>query len=107
MEVHNYLGAGFLETVYKDAISYEFNQNGIHFSREVNYKVSYKDIILPHHYIADFVVYDQIILEIKAVKTILNEHIAQTLNYMRVSDKQLGLLINFGEGKLNYQRLII
>ena len=106
MEVHNNLGAGFLEAVYKDALEYEFLKNNILFSREQNYKVVYKDIILPHSYTADFVVFDKIIIEVKAVKTIINEHIAQTINYLKVSENKVGLLINFGESKLKYQRLI-
>ncbi len=106
MEVHNNLGAGFLEAVYKDALEYEFLKNNILFSREQNYKVAYKDIILPHSYTADFVVFDKIIIEVKAVKTIINEHIAQTINYLKVSENKVGLLINFGESKLKYQRLI-
>ncbi len=106
MEVHNNLGAGFLEAVYKDALEYEFLKNNILFSREQNYKVVYKDIILPHSYTADFVVFDKIIIEVKAVKTIINEHIAQTINYLKVSKNKVGLLINFGESKLKYQRLI-
>ncbi len=106
MEVHNNLGAGFLEAVYKDALEYEFLKNNILFFREQNYKVAYKDIILPHSYTADFVVFDKIIIEVKAVKTIINEHIAQTINYLKVSENKVGLLINFGESKLKYQRLI-
>ena len=69
-------------------------------------RVAYKDIILPHSYTADFVVFDKIIIEVKAVKTIINEHIAQTINYLKVSENKVGLLINFGESKLKYQRLI-
>lgn len=106
MEVHNNLGPGFLEIVYKDALEYEFLQEGIPFSREKNYKISYKDIILPHDFNADFVVYDKIILEVKAKKIIINDHIAQTINYLKVSKNSVGLLINFGESKLNYQRLV-
>jgi len=67
MEVHNNLGAGFLEIVYKDALQLEFKRAGIPFQREVQYKVNYKGIILPHHFYADFVVFDKIILEIKAL----------------------------------------
>ena len=68
--------------------------------------VNYKDIILPHKFYADFVVMDKIILEVKSVKTIADEFVAQTINYLRVSDLQLGLLVNFGELKLNYRRLV-
>ena len=106
MEVHNTLGAGFLEVVYKDALELEFLKSGIPFEREKEYSVNYKGTILPHHFIADFVIFDQIILEVKGVKSIAEEHIAQTLNYLKVSGNEIALLVNFGELKLNYKRLI-
>ena len=106
-EVHNNLGAGFLEIVYKDALEYEFNRANIPFSREIRYDVSYKDIILPHKFQADFVVYDKIILEIKAISGIADEFIAQSLNYLKVSRNKLALIVNFGELKLNYKRIIL
>lgn len=82
MEVHNNLGAGFAEIVYKDALEYEFNQAGIPFEREKQYKVNYKGIILPHHFYADFVVFDKIILEVKGVSAITDEFTAQCINYL-------------------------
>jgi len=105
-EVHNNLGPGFLEIVYKDALEYEFKQAGIPYSREEVYEVNYKDIILPHKFYADFVVFDKIILEIQGVRGIPDEYIARTINYLKVSGNKLGLLVNFGELKLNYKRLI-
>jgi GxxExxY protein len=105
-EVHNNLGAGFLEIVYKDALEYEFKKFKISFEREVEYEVNYKGIILPHKFYADFVVDDKIILEVKAIREIADEHIAQTINYLKVSENRIGLLVNFGEPKLNYKRLI-
>lgn len=106
-EVHNNLGAGFLEIVYKDALEYEFNKCLIPYKKEVEYEVHYKNIILPHKFYADFVIFDNIILEIKAVNGIVDEHIAQTINYLKVSGNKLGLLVNFGELKLNYKRLVL
>ncbi len=106
-EVHNNLGAGFLEIVYKDALEYEFNHANIEYEREKHYEVKYKDIILPHSFYADFVVIDKIILEVKSVKTLANEHIAQTINYLKVSGNKLGLLVNFGEESLEYRRLVL
>ncbi len=106
MEVHNTLGAGFLEIVYKDALELEFKKAGISFEREKEYLVNYKGTILPHKFYADFVVFDEIILEVKGVKTIADEHIAQTLNYLKISENKIGLIVNFGELKLNYKRLI-
>ena len=69
-EVHNNLGRGFLEIVYKDALEYEFRKAGIPYEREKEYTVNYKGLILPHKFYADFVVFDKIILEIKAVSGI-------------------------------------
>ena len=107
MEVHNNLGKGFLEIVYKDALEYEFRKNNIPFEREKEYIVNYKDIILPHKFYADFVVFDKIILEVKGMAGIADEHIAQTLNYLKVSSLKLGLIVNFGELSLQYKRVVL
>ncbi len=106
-EVHNNLGAGFLEIVYKDALEYEFRNAFIPFEREKDYSVHYKDVILPHRFYADFVVYDKIILEIKGVSGIADEFIAQAINYLKVSNNRLALIVNFGELRLNYRRIIL
>ncbi len=107
MEIHNQLGNGFLEIVYKDALEYEFQQANIPFQREQKYEVNYKGKILPHHFYADFVVYDKIILEAKAVSSLVEWHEAQTLNYLKVSNLKLGLLVNFGQELLIYKRLLL
>ena len=101
MEVHNNLGAGFSEVVYKDALEYEFRKEAIPFERERKYNVRYKGITLPHHFFADFVVFDKIILEVKGVKAIINEFVEQSLNYLKVSKCRLALIVNFGEVKLS------
>ncbi len=106
-EVHNNLGAGFLEIVYKDAIEYEFRKSGIPYEREKEYIVHYKDVILPHRFYADFVVYDKIILEVKGVSAIADEFVAQAVNYLKVSNNRIALIMNFGEIKLNYRRVIL
>jgi GxxExxY protein len=107
MEVHNNLGKGFLEIVYKDALEYEFKMAKVSFEREKEYFVNYKGMILPHKFCADFVIFDKIILEIKGVSRIADEHIAQTINYLRVSNCKLGLLVNFGQLSLQYKRLLL
>lgn len=107
MEVHNNLGAGFMEIVYKDALEYEFRKAGICYEREKQYEVNYKGVILPHKFYADFVINDKIILEIKAVSTISDEFIAQAINYLKVSANQLALIVNFGELKLSYKRIVL
>lgn len=107
MEVHNNLGAGFLEIVYKDALEYEFRKANISYERENKYEVNYKGTILPHTFYADFVVMDKIILEAKAVQTITDEFMAQAINYLKVSDNRLALIVNFGELKMNCKRIVI
>lgn len=106
MEVHRNLGHGFLEVVYKDALEYEFRSNGILFEREKQYDVWYKDIKLPHKFFADFVVFDQIILEVKSTKAIASEFLAQGLNYLRASDNKVCLVVNFGRKSLEWKRLV-
>ena len=107
MEVHNNLGAGFLEIVYKDALEWEFKKAGIPFVREKEYPVNYKGTILSHRFYADFVVFDNIILEVKGISRISDEHIAQCINYLKVSQNKLALLVNFGELRLNSKRIVL
>lgn len=107
MDIHNNLGPGFLEIVYKDALEYEFRKAEIPHEREKEYVVHYKDVVLPHKFFADFVVYDDIILEIKGASGIAEEFIAQAINYLKVSHNQLALIVNFGELKLNYKRIVL
>ncbi|MEX0906630.1 MAG: GxxExxY protein [Balneolaceae bacterium] len=106
IEIHRTLGFGFLEIVYKDAFEYEFRQQDILFEREKKYDVSYKNIILPHKFYADFVVFDEVILEIKAKDGIAPEDMAQTLNYLKCSGCKVGLILNFGKMKLDIKRVI-
>jgi GxxExxY protein len=105
MEAHNNLGHGFLEIVYKDALEIEFKRNQIPFEREKEYPVNYKGILLPHRFFADFIVYEKIILEVKGVNRIHDEHIAQAINYLKVSKNQVVLIVNFGEPKLTFKRI--
>ncbi|MFW6246388.1 MAG: GxxExxY protein [Tangfeifania sp.] len=105
-EVHNQLGPGFLEIVYKDALELEFQKAGIPYEREKEYLVNYKGTILPHKFYADFVVFDSIILEVKAVSAIVDEFVARSINYLKISENKLALLVNFGEPKLKYQRIV-
>jgi GxxExxY protein len=107
MEVHKILGKGHSEKVYGDALEYEFNKNKIPYNRESKYHIEYKDIVLPSYYFADFVVFDEIILEIKAIESLSNSEIKQTLNYLAASQNKLGLLANFGEDSLKYRRIIL
>lgn len=106
MEVHNNLGKGFSEIVYKDALEIELRDSDILYEREKEYSVNYKGIVLPHKFYADFVVFDTVILEIKSVQHIVDEHIAQTLNYLKVSQNKVALIVNFNNDKLQYKRLV-
>ena len=106
MEVHRILGGGLLEIVYKDALEYEFNKHNIPFEREKKYDIQYKDIILTHKFYADFVVYDEIILEIKASKDIIDEHTAQAINYLKLADSGLGIIVNFNNKSLQHKRVV-
>jgi GxxExxY protein len=105
-EIHRRLGRGFLEIVYKDAIEYELKINHIIYDREKEYKIEYKDIILPHKFFADFIVFEDVVLEIKAKDGIAGEHIAQTINYLKASGCNVGLILNFGENNLRIKRVI-
>ena len=107
MEVHKILGKGHSEVVYKDALEYEFKLNSIPFEREKMYEIEYKDIVLPRKYVADFVVHNEIIFEVKAISQLTNSDIKQTLNYLASSKNKLGLLANFGEDSLKYKRIIL
>ncbi len=106
MEVHRLLGPGLLEIVYKDALEIEFKNHNIKYQREKEFPVVYKGIVLPHRFYADFVVYDDIILEVKLVKEISNDHLAQTLNYMKIADTPIGIIANFQNKSLVHKRLI-
>ncbi|WP_286971801.1 GxxExxY protein [Flavobacterium sp. UBA4854] len=107
MEVHRNLGPGLLEVVYKDALELEFKENNIPFEREKEYSIEYKGTILPHKFYADFIINEDIVLEVKAIKEFSNEHIAQVLNYIKLSDSEVGLLVNFQTKSLQYKRYIL
>ena len=106
IEIHKTLGFGFLEIVYKDAFEYEFRRKNVLYKREKEYLVKYKEIILPHKFYADFVVFDKVILEIKAKDGIADEDYAQTINYLKCSGCKVGLVLNFGRLKLDIKRVV-
>lgn len=107
MEIHRGLGVGFSETVYKDALEIEAILNQIPAEREKGFDIHYKGKKLRHKYYADFVMFDIIIVEIKACQNgICEEHLAQTLNYLRASGCPAGLIINFGKKSLEHKRLV-
>ena len=107
MEVHKILGKGHSENVYAEALEYEFKLNNIPYEREKRYNIYYKDIVLSKYYFSDFTVFDEIIVELKAIERLSSSEFKQTLNYLAASKNKIGLLINFGEDSLNYKRIIL
>lgn len=104
-EVHNDKGCGFLEPVYQECLEIELNYQEIHFQAKPELKLTYRGHTLKKRYEPDFVCFDKIIVEIKAVSNLTDEHRAQIINYLNATGFQLGLLINFGgHPKLEYER---
>ncbi len=107
-EVHNELGCGFLEPVYHQCLEIELASRGIPFSSKSKLRVQYKGHEIDKVYEADFICFNKIILEIKAISELADEHTAQTLNYLNATKLPLGLLINFGHHpKLQHKRLAL
>lgn len=104
MNIHSTLGNGFLEAVYSEVLEKEFVKNNIPYQREVKLDLFFNGEKLDKKYKADFICFDNIILEIKAVSFIHENFTKQTLNYLKATDKKLGLLINFGEKSLKYKK---
>ena len=106
-EVHNFLGHGFLESVYQEALSIEFMKSRIPFEAQKKLDVWFKDVKLEKSFYADFLCYGKIIIELKAMDGLVPEHIAQVLNYLKATKLNLGLLINFGASKVQIKRVIL
>ena len=104
MKVHSIMGPGFTEKVYQEALALEFNEQSIPLKREVEIHASYKDIILSGTFVPDFICYDKIIVELKAVRDLDDVHRSQAINYAKVAGYKLALLINFGDSSLEYER---
>lgn len=108
MDVYYKLGCGFLEPVYQEALAYEFGLRNIPFTSQTELPIKYKDYVLQKRYRADFVCYEKIIVEIKALSALTPVDWAQLLNYMKASQFRVGLLFNFGSsGCLEQKRMII
>lgn len=105
LEVHKQLGCGFTEPVYQEALAEELRLRNIPFERERVFTVTYKGKPLSKEFRADFVCFNQIIVELKAVSEFAEEHYAQVYNYLKATGMQLGLLINFGKTSLEYKCL--
>jgi GxxExxY protein len=106
MAVHSELGHGFLEAVYQEALTIELRERRIPFAREKPLPVTYRGALLDTHYKADFICYDAVIVELKALSGLDSAHDAQVINYLKATGIERGLLINFGTPKLQYKRFV-
>ena len=104
MEVHRTLGLGFVESVYQEAMEIELEKQNIPFIPQKKIQIRYKDVLLNQYFVADLFCYDKIIVELKAVSTVLPEHEAQIINYIHATGMKLGMLLNFGSESLYYKR---
>src|SRR5687768_13859451 len=105
MEVHTILGSGFLEAVYQSALARELTLRNIPFRQQVRLPIMYKSELIGD-YVADFVVEEKLIMEIKAVSTLVAVHQAQAMHYLAATGYRLALLLNFGAGSLEHRRVI-
>lgn len=106
MTVHRELGHGFLESVYQEALEREFKNLGIPYMREVQIPIFYKNQKMESSFRADFICYDRVIIELKALSQISGIEEAQLINYLKASKIPKGLLFNFGSSQLQYKRLV-
>lgn len=107
-EVYKEKGCGFLEGVFQECLELEFSDQGIPFKAQPQLRLDYKGRVLRHTYSPDFICFDKIVLEIKAVSTLTDEHRAQVHNYLRATGHRLGLLVNFGHyPKIESERIAL
>ena len=106
MEVHKELGSGFLEAVYHEALEREFNYQKIHHKSKPQVGIEYKGELLEKRYEPDFICYDVVIVEIKAMNKLSGNEHAQIINYLKAAKFKVGLLINFGSKSLEHKRFV-
>ncbi len=107
MAVQNELGSAFLEPVYQEALAIEFQKRDISFKREHRLEIFYKEHKLEKRYYADFLCYDQIVVELKVCSGLNDQHMAQALNYLSALNLKLAILVNFGTPRLQWKRIIL
>jgi GxxExxY protein len=107
-DVYNQLGYGMAEEIYQQSLEIELSLRGIPFQSKRELEVFYKDQRLDAHYRPDLMVYEGIVVELKALTELNSDHEAQLFNYMRIARKQVGYLLNFGKkGELEWKRYIL
>jgi GxxExxY protein len=107
-EVHKFFGNGFQEVIYQRALAYEFTKASLSYAREIEQDIYYKDLEKPiGTRRADFVVEGKVLVEIKAVITLEDVHLAQILNYLKAYKLEVGLLINFGSKSMTFKRAVL
>lgn len=106
MTVHRELGSGFLEAVYQEALEKEFQYLSIPYKREVKLPVHYKGKRLNCYYQADFICFNSVIVELKALRGLSGTEEAQVINYLKASNLHRALLLNFGTKSLQYKRMV-
>lgn len=107
MEVHRQLGCGFLEPVYQEALAIELRTRDIPFVREVKLSLAYKGEALQTRYSPDFVCFDSVVVELKALSRMSGTEEAQVINYLKATGHEVGLLINFGTRSLEHRRFVL
>jgi GxxExxY protein len=107
MEVHKQLGCEFLEAVYQEALAIEFSKRNIAFGREVHLPIHYKGTLLTTSYCVDFICFDSVTIEIKALAHMSGTEEAQVINYLKATGYEVGLLINFGARSLQHRRFVL
>ena len=107
MEVHRQLGCGFLEPIYQEAFALELKVREIPYSRELKFPVSYKGQRLQKHYRPDFICFDSVIVELKALSSLSSVEESQLINYLKVTGYHTGLLLNFGARSLQQRRFVL
>ncbi len=107
MEVHKQRGCGFLEPVYQEALAIEFAKRSIPFCREVRLPIHYKEQLLATAYCADFICFDSVVIELKALAHMSGTEEAQVINYLKATGYEVGLVLNFGGRSLQHRRLVL
>ena len=107
MAVHRELGCGFLEKVYRVALRFEFERMRVPFATEKHLRICYKGITLPVGYFTDFICFESIVVEVKALSAIGGQEEAQLLNYLKASGMRRGLLLNFGARSFQHKRMVL